>query len=70
MGTADGEILVELNFIRLLLLQMVTGATKTERVRLNRWTFNITDLDRQVKCVLLGLERAEQGEDVADFVRA
>lgn len=70
VGAADGQIFVELDLLGLLLHQVVASPTKTQRVGLNRGTFDIADLDGQVKCVFLSLEGSEKREDVADFVGA
>ena len=68
VGTANGQILVELNFLRLFFLLVVASATKSESVRLNRGTFDVADLDGQIKSVLLCFKGPEQSENVADLV--
>ena len=59
VGTANGQILVELNFLRLFFLLVVASATKSESIRLNRGTLNVTDLNRKIKSVLLCFKRPE-----------
>lgn len=68
MCAADGKVLVELDFGRLFLLEVVSIATEAESVRLGAGTLDVADLNRQVKSVFLGLKRAEVGEDVADLI--
>lgn len=59
VGTAHGQVFVELNLDRSLLLKMVARATKTEGVWLDRGTLNITNLDGKVESVLFRLKWAE-----------
>ena len=70
VSTANRQVLVELDFIRLPLFEVVACAAKAKSVRLNRRTFDVANLDRKVKGILFGLERAEKGKDVTDLVRA
>ena len=70
MSTANWQVFIELDFIRLLLLEMVAGAAKAKSVGFNRRTFDVANLDRKVKGILFGLERAEESENVTDLVGA
>ena len=45
VSTANGQILIELHLIRLLLFKVVASAAESQSVWLNRWTLNIADLD-------------------------
>ena len=68
MGAAQGQVFVELHLVWPLLHQVVAGTTEPQRVRLGRRSLNIANLNGQVQHVVLGFERAEQGEYVADLI--
>jgi len=68
VSAADGKVLVELDFVRLFLFKVVSIATEAESVGFGAGTLDVADLDWQVKSVLLGLKRAEVGEDVTNLV--
>lgn len=69
MSSAYGKIFIELDLWRLLLFKMVASTSKSKGVRLSWWTFDIADLDRQVKRVFLGFKRAEQSENMTYLIR-
>lgn len=48
---------------------MVASATKTQRVRLSRWTFNVANPNGEVKGVFLAFERTEESENMTNFAR-
>lgn len=70
VSTTNWQVFIELDFIRLLLLEVVACAAKAKSVGFNRRTFDVANLDRKVKGILFGLERAEESENVTNLVRA
>ena len=69
MGSAHGKVFVELHFVGFLSFLTIACSAETKRVWFHRGAFNVTNLDGEIKRVLLGFERAEQSEDVTDLVR-
>ena len=70
VSSALGQVFIELNLLRLfvLILWVIASASQFQNWLLITRAFNVADLDWQVQSVLLGLERTEQGENVADLV--
>ena len=55
MGSAHGQVLIELHLVGLLALEVVACAAKAQSVRLSGGSLDIADLDWQVEGVVLGL---------------
>jgi hypothetical protein len=50
-------------------LRVEACTSKFQRMRMRAWSFDITDLDRQIYGIILGLKRTEQSVDVLRVVR-